>query len=250
MTVRAPTVRLEDVTLAYRRQPAVHHLSGSFRPGSMTAVVGPNGAGKSTLLKAIMGFLPVREGRILVENGGRRDIAYLPQQSDVDRSFPIDVADLVSMGAWRRSGLFGRLASGERKRIARAIATVGLAGFERRTIGTLSGGQMQRALFARLIVQDAPFLLLDEPFAAVDARTVADLTSLMKEWHEEGRTVVAVLHDLEHVRAHFPETLLIARELVGWDRTAEIVTVERLRRARDLAENWVENPWSRHAAAA
>ena len=244
----APSVILEDVTLAYRRQPAVHHVSGTFQPGSMTAIVGPNGAGKSTLLKGLMGFLPIREGRIRWRDGSLRDAAYLPQQSDIDHSFPIGVEDLVSMGAWGRAGLFGRLTTADRERIAGAIRAVGLEGFEGRAIGTLSGGQFQRALFARLIVQDAPLLLLDEPFAAVDARTSADLLALMRQWHVEGRTVVAVLHDIELVRRHFPSTLLIARELVGWGETGDVLTSGGLDAARSLSEGWVEDPWSRAAA--
>lgn len=242
MSAATPIVRLDDLTLAYRRQPAVHHVSGSFAGGSLTAVVGPNGAGKSTLLKGIMGLLPISQGSVHLGGVARRDIAYLPQANELDRSFPLDVADLVSLGAWRDAGIFGGIRGRTRDRIAEAIDAVGLAGFEHRSIGTLSGGQLQRALFARVLVQDARLLLLDEPFNAIDTRTVLDLMAIVRRWHGEQRTVIAVLHDMELVREHFPETLLIARELVGWGPTAEILQPDRLKTARQISESWSEDP--------
>lgn len=224
-------IRLDDLTLGYDRHPAVHHLSGEIAKGSLTAVVGPNGAGKSTLLKAIAGALAPLSGKVSV--AGKR-LAYLPQSADLDRSFPIHVYDLVAMGLWSRAGLFGRIGAGEK--IAEAIAAVGLTGFERRPIGTLSGGQMQRALFARLLLQDADIILLDEPFTAIDARTTADLLDLVQRWHGEKRTVIAVLHDIETVRRAFPQTLLLAREAVAWGPTGEVLTAENLLKARRMIE--------------
>ncbi len=206
----------------------------------MKAALKPNGAGKSTLLKGLMGIVPVSAGNIRLDGISRRDVAYLPQSAEIDRSFPIDVMDLVSLGAWRKVGIFGRVAGRHLDRVTDAIRAVGLEGFERRSIGSLSGGQLQRALFARMLVQDAKLLLLDEPFTAIDARTTADLLRIVRSWNAEGRTIIAVLHDIELVREHFPETLLIARELIGWGRTNEVLTKERLREARNLSENWVD----------
>lgn len=234
----APAVRLEDVTLAYRRHPAVHHLTGAFAPGSLTAIVGPNGAGKSTLVKGIVGTLKPSEGRISLEGVDRRDIAYLPQISDLDRSFPVTVHDLVAMGRWRRSGAFRRIARDDLKQIDAAIAAVGLSGLEHRVIGTLSGGQLQRALFARMLLQDARLLILDEPFTAIDRRTTADLLALVHRWHGENRTIIAVLHDFELVQEHFPDTLLIAREPVAWGSTAAAMRPENLLAARQMSEAW------------
>jgi zinc/manganese transport system ATP-binding protein len=228
-------IRFDDVTLGYDRHPAVHHLSGTVAPGSLTAVIGPNGAGKSTLLKGIAGALAPMSGSIAVE-GGRGRIAYLPQAADIDRSFPISVYDLVAMGLWRRTGLFGAVGRVDRARIAEALEAVGLTGFERRAIGTLSGGQMQRVLFARLLLQDAGVILLDEPLNAIDARTAADLIEIVRHWHAERRTVVAVLHDLEVARQVFPETLLVAREAVAWGPTAEVLTAANLASARHMLE--------------
>jgi zinc/manganese transport system ATP-binding protein len=228
-------LRFENLTLGYDRRPAVHHLAAEIAPGALTAVVGPNGAGKSTLLKAVAGALRPLEGRIL-HPGGRPAIAYLPQLSEIDRGFPVSVGEIVAMGLWRRIGSFGAVRRADRARLADAVAAVGLSGFEDRPIGSLSGGQMRRALFARLLAQDAELLLLDEPFAAIDARTAADLMALVGRWRGEGRTVIAVLHDLDAVRAHFPDALLLARELIAHGPTAQALTAENLLRARRLCE--------------
>jgi zinc/manganese transport system ATP-binding protein len=232
----AAQLRFSDLTLGYERHPAVHHLTGSVASGSLVAVVGPNGAGKSTLFKGIVGAIRPLAGRI--ERGGiaPQDIAYLPQIAEIDRSFPISVFDMVAMGLWRTKGLFGGIGVRERDTIETAIAAVGLTGFEGRAIGTLSGGQMQRMLFARVLLQDAGVIVLDEPFNAIDAKTSADLLALVRRWHEEKRTVLAALHDMDLVRANFPETLLLARGAVAWGLTAQVLTADNLSRARQMCE--------------
>lgn len=234
----SPAVRLDNVTLAYRRHPAVHHLSGEFAPGSLTAIIGANGAGKSTLVKGIVGAMTPVEGRISLVGVDRRDIAYLPQIGELDRTFPVAVRDLVAMGWWRQIGSFRRIAGSGLSRVDEAIAAVGLTGLEERTIGTLSGGQLQRLLFARMLLQDARLLVIDEPFNAIDRRTTADLLRLVHRWHGEKRTIIAVLHDHDLVREHFPEALLIARELVSWGPTSEALRPENLLAARQLSEAW------------
>lgn len=227
-----------NLTLGYERHPAVHHLSGDVPEGALLAVCGANGAGKSTLLKGIGGALKPLGGAIERHGLDPKDIAYLPQGAEIDRSFPIDVYDMVAMGLWRRSGLFGGIGRADRARIADAIAAVGLDGFEARPIGTLSGGQMQRTLFARLLLQDARVILLDEPFTALDARTVSDLVALVRRWHKEKRTVIAVLHDFDLVRSVFPETLLLARAPVAWGETGDALCAENLLKARHMGEAW------------
>ncbi|MEM6589746.1 MAG: zinc ABC transporter ATP-binding protein AztA [Pseudomonadota bacterium] len=225
-----------NLTLGYDALPAVKQLDTQISEGSLTAIVGPNGAGKSTLLKGVTGVLSPIEGQIELNGFVRDDIAYLPQGSDIDRSFPITVTDLVAMGLWREIGSFGWLTRGHRARIDEAIAAVGLTGLGKRAIGSLSGGQMQRALFARLLLQDARLVLLDEPFTAIDARTMADLLQVIANWHAEGRTVVAVLHDFETVKDHFPQTLMLARELVDHGPTTRVMTSENQMRARQMCE--------------
>ena len=229
-------LQFHDVTLGYDRHPAVHHLSGEVAPGALVAVVGPNGAGKSTLFRGIAGILKPLAGTITTGDLDVRDIAYLPQTADIDRSFPISVFDFTGTGLWRRTGLFGGLGKTERARITQALGAVGLNGFENRTIGTLSGGQMQRMLFARVLLQDARLIVLDEPFNAIDAKTAADLIGLVRRWHTERRTVLAALHDMDLVRANFPETLLLARGPVAWGATAQVLTAENLLEARRMCE--------------
>lgn len=239
---------LDAVTLGYGRHPAVHHLSATFAKGSLTAVIGPNGSGKSTLLKGIVGELRPMTGRITL-GVPRARVAYLPQLAEIDRSFPVSVEDIVAMGLWRRVGAFGAIGPEERAAALDAIAAVGLNGFERRPIGTLSGGQMQRVLFARLALQDADLILLDEPFTSVDRRTTDDLIARIARWHGEGRTVLVVLHDLEEVRRHMPRTLLLAREAIAHGPTAEALTAENLFRARTVAEALDDHaPYCRRAA--
>ena len=229
-------VKFQDLTLGYDKLPAVQSLDAEIGDGSLTAVVGPNGAGKSTLLKGIAGTLSPLTGKVEIGSLRRDEIAYLPQQSEIDRSFPLSVIDLLAMGLWHEIGPFGRLSKSNLGRVETAIATVGLTGLESRAIGTLSGGQMQRALFARLLLQDARLVLLDEPFTAIDARTLVDLINVIRGWHGEGRTVLAVLHDYETVREHFPKTLMLARELVAHGPTGQVLTAENQFRARQMCE--------------
>jgi len=229
-------LRFRNLTLGYDRHPAVHHLDGAVQEGSLTAVVGPNGAGKSTLFKGVVGVIKPLAGRIERNGVDPQDIAYLPQIAEIDRSFPISVYDMVAMGLWRSKGLFGGIGRKDRDAVERAIAAVGLTGFEPRPIGTISGGQMQRMLFARLLLQDARVIVLDEPFNAIDTRTCADLIALIRRWHGEQRTILIALHDLELVKAHFPETLLLAREPVAWGKTADVLTPDNWTKARHMCE--------------
>jgi zinc/manganese transport system ATP-binding protein len=231
-------ITLHNLTVAYRQHPAVHHLSGQFNAGQLTAVVGPNGAGKSSLLGALGGTVRQYEGRI--ERDPALRLAYLPQVSALDRSFPVRVHELVAMGLWSRIGSWGAVRRAEQARVAQALAAVGLSGFEQRWMAELSAGQAQRVLFARVLLQDAGLILLDEPFNAIDARTTADLLALLQRWKQEARTVIAVLHDLDQVRSHFDQTLLLAREPVAWGPTAQVLSAEHLFKARQMAEAWDE----------
>lgn len=236
----------DNLTLGYDRHPAVHHLDGTVRRGALLAIVGPNGGGKSTLLKAIAGRLKPLDGSIV---NGTRTLAYMPQIGDLSRDFPVSVLDLALTGLCSREGMFGSFSRKQRESALAAIASVGLAGFEARSIRTLSGGQLQRLLFARMMLQDAELILLDEPFTAIDTRTIEDLMVIVHHWHEEGRTVLAVLHDLDLVRQHFPETLMLARDPLGWGPTAEILTPQRLSDARRMAEAFDRNAAECHRAA-
>ncbi len=231
-----PTIGVKDLTVSYRGHPAVHHLSGRFAPGKLTAVMGPNGAGKSTLLATLSGAIRAFEGQI--QRDPQQRMAYLPQASALDRSFPVRVHEVVAMGLWSRLGSFGAVRRAEREQITTALAAVGLTGFDNRLLAELSAGQAQRVLFARVLLQDANLILLDEPFNAIDTRTTADLLALLQRWKQESRTVIAVLHDIEQVRTHFEEVLLLAREAIAWGPTAQVLSAEHLFKARQMAEAW------------
>ncbi len=231
-----PCITFFDLTLGYGGHPAVHHLNGTILSGSLTAIVGANGSGKSTLMKAAAGILRPIGGTCRRAEG--LSVAYLPQQSDLDRGFPAQVIDLVSLGLWPKRGLLGRHTAADKALLARALSAVGLEGFDKRSLDSLSGGQLQRALFARAICQDADLVLLDEPFNAVDRRTVDDLLAIIDGWVAEGRTVIVVLHDHDLVRARFPQTLLLAREAIAWGDTQAVLTPVLLAKARQFQEAW------------
>jgi zinc/manganese transport system ATP-binding protein len=227
-------ITLRDVTVCHDGRPAVHHVSGVFEAGSSTALVGPNGAGKSSLLMALAGVMPLSTGRI----SKPAELSWLPQQSGSDRQFPLSVRELAAMGCWRRVGPWRRIRGEALERIDQALLTVGLQDMAARPVSDLSVGQFQRARFARAIVQDAPVILLDEPFNALDVRTTDALLAVIQAWQREGRTLIAALHDLDQVHAHFPRSLLLAREPMAWGPSSEVLSAAQLKRANLVAAQW------------
>lgn len=233
------SIIIQNLTVAYDRHPAVHHLNATISQGEWLAIVGPNGAGKSTLLNTMAGLTKIHEGSI--EGLCPSKVAYLPQQTQLDKSFPISVFELVATGLWQKLGYAKSLSRQQHELCEHAIASVGLEGFEHRMIGTLSGGQLQRSLFARVLLQDQPIILLDEPFNAIDSRTLSDLTDVVKQWHKDDRTVIMVSHDLDYVHKYCPQTLLLSRECIAHGSTADVLNIENLRRARQISEAFDES---------
>lgn len=237
------SIVIENLTVSYQSRPAVHHIDMVFEQGCMYAIFGPNGAGKSTLLKAVMGLLPCSTGKVDWQNLRRADIAYLPQQSDCDRSQPMTVFELAAMGLWYEIGFFGRVNAAQRERVLNALHRVQMNEFADRPIGALSNGQFQRVLFARMLAQNAQVLLLDEPFNAVDAKTTYALLELLRQENQAGKSVIAVLHDYEQVRAYFPHTLLIAKEKIANGQTEDVLTDTLLAQANALAQAAQDDEW-------
>ena len=241
-------IELKNLTLVYDKHPVVHHLTATIEAGDLLAVVGPNGAGKSTLLNALAGLATIDQGSI--EGIDPDQVAYLPQQTKIDRTFPITAIELVATGFWQTIGFHHPIGHDDLHQCEEAIAAVGLEGFEKRMLNTLSGGQMQRVLFARVLLQNKSVILLDEPFNAIDSKTIADLTQVIKSWHNDERTVLMVSHDIEYVRQSCPKTLLLARENIGFGRTEDILTSQNLNRAQKMCEAFDESaPWCNREVA-
>jgi zinc/manganese transport system ATP-binding protein len=220
----ASALTLSALSAGHGGQVTVGGVSLAVPAGAKVAVIGPNGAGKSTLLKTIAGELPALGGQMQRCATCAR-MGYLPQTATVDTRFPISVFEFVAMGALGRTGMFGRLDGETRHRIDHALERTGLAALARRPIGALSGGQLQRARFARLMLQDAALLLLDEPFAGVDRPTRSALMTLIDHWHAEGRTCLVVLHDVELVRQRFEWCLSVDDGHAQLIPTAELLTL-------------------------
>ncbi|MGQ8773057.1 metal ABC transporter ATP-binding protein [Serratia sp. NA_112.1] len=217
-------ISLKQAVMGYGSTPLFPPLSGHFTAGSLTAVVGVNGAGKSTLLKTLAGLLPLQSGALSFSGNKLPRMAYLPQQAELDRQFPIVVSDLVAMGSWPQMGMFAGLNKRAALQIAEALDTLGMTSMARSPVGELSGGQLQRVLFARLLVQQAPLILLDEPFTGIDSATIQLLLQVIAQLHRQGRTVIAVLHDMSMVAKHFPQALLLTPQCCHWgaaDRVLE-----------------------------
>ncbi|WP_249168430.1 metal ABC transporter ATP-binding protein [Erwinia sp. E602] len=208
-------ILLNSLMVGYQRQAVAPALSGEFIRGSMTALVGANGSGKSSLLKTLCGMLPPVSGSLNF-TGARPQIAWLPQQADIEKSVPLTVFDLVAMGFWHRCGWFGGISRAQREQVMQALQQVRMTAFAGASPATLSGGQLQRILFARLLIQDAELLLLDEPFSGVDSDTVALLLTLLAERHRAGCTLIVVLHDMATVAEHFPQVLRLHSDRGEW----------------------------------
>jgi len=226
---------VRGLTVSYGEKPAVFSVDVSFRAGQMTAIIGPNGAGKSTLLKAALGILRPLSGRVTAYGRPLREmrarIAYVPQRASVDWEFPARVIDVVMMGLYRDLGLLGRVRPHHRARAMDSLAREGMEGFATRQIGQLSGGQQQRVFLARALAQGADLYLLDEPFAGVDAATERAIVAVLKGLKAEGKTVVAVHHDLATAPDYFDRALLLNTSVIAEGPVAEVLSDANLRAA-------------------
>ncbi|MFQ5459908.1 MAG: metal ABC transporter ATP-binding protein [Anaerolineae bacterium] len=234
----------QDLTVVLGGHRVLEHVSFGVRDGQRVAVVGPNGAGKTTLLKAIAGILPVTGGSLLVHGHppGRTCVAYIPQRSEIDWSFPLTVANVVMMGRAGRLGLFHRPGRRDREIVAESLAAVGVAPLADRTIANLSGGEGQRMFIARALAQEAELFLMDEPFAALDARSKQDVVAALGELQARGMTVVVATHDLEAAARHFEAVLLLEGRLVAAGPPGEVLNTSNLLAAYGSHVHVIETP--------
>ena len=204
---------IRGLSVAYGDKPALSSVDAVFQQGRMSAVVGPNGAGKSTMLKAALGIIPVISGEALFFgrplDEARSRVAYVPQRASVDWDFPATVIDVVLMGLYRSLGPFKLIGRAQRAFALECLEEVDMVELANRQIGQLSGGQQQRVFIARALAQRADLLLLDEPFAGVDAATERTIVTLLKKLVSQGGTVVAVHHDLSTVTTYFEDVLIL-----------------------------------------
>ncbi|MCP9488628.1 MAG: metal ABC transporter ATP-binding protein [Solirubrobacteraceae bacterium MAG38_C4-C5] len=231
----APALEVRRLTVSYETRPVLWDVDASFPTGALSAIVGPNGAGKSTLLRAALGLIPADAGQALVQGRPARSaldrVAFVPQRDAVDWDFPITVREVVEMGRYPVRGWLRRLTGEDRAIVDEALERVGMGPFARRQIGRLSGGQRQRVFIARALARQAPVMLLDEPFAGIDARTEATLLDLLRELRAEGRSIVVVHHDLGTVRASFDWALVLNVRAVACGPVGEVIVPQTLRRA-------------------
>lgn len=231
-----PLVSVRNLCVNFGSRQALQSVSGEFHSGSLTAVAGPNGSGKSTLLKALAGVIRPSSGEIVFARGKRPVMAYLPQASHLQRDFPISVEEAVLTGFYSRLGEMRSIRDKHRAAARKALREVGMEDRARRGVDGLSGGEFQRVLFARVIVQNAPVILLDEPFTAVDAETTARLIRLLLKWHQEERTVICVLHDLLLIKKYFPDSMVLQGRCLGIGHTHKMFEQKLLSFDLDMAE--------------
>ncbi|WP_332065859.1 ABC transporter ATP-binding protein [Bartonella sp. CB189] len=211
-------LHFDDATLGYVSRVVIKGFSAKLVAGSLVAITGDNGSGKSTLLKAIAGLIKPISGKIIQPEKNR--VAYLSQQCEIDKTFPLDVKELIKTGLWSFCGLWKNQRSYQHK-VQNALEMVGLTALATQPLDTLSSGQLQRALFARIIIQDADTILLDEPFNGVDHHTQKDLLALITHWQKQGRTILTTLHDPLIVEKYFPKMIQINKQNASFGKTKE-----------------------------
>ncbi|MGQ7248537.1 metal ABC transporter ATP-binding protein [Halomonas sp. V046] len=208
-------LELKDLQLARGGHTVLEHLEGSFQDGAITALIGANGAGKSTLIQAIMGTLTPVTGRVACQVPPARR-AWLPQQLALDLTFPMSVEELIMTGTWPSHGALKGYCAAHYRRGREIMARLGISHLAHRPLGELSGGQRQRALFGRTLMQEAEMLLLDEPFANVDADTIEVLMDVLREMANQGATILVVLHDMDQLGRLADDVLILAQGHGRW----------------------------------
>ncbi len=229
-------ISCKNLTVSYDGHPAIHHVSCGVESNKITAIIGPNGAGKSTLLKAFLGLVKVDTGNIHLNGICHSDMAYLPQITTINTLIPLQVLDVVCIGALKSINC--AIKDNDVKFARECLDKVGLKGFEERYITDLSRGQLQRVLFAKIIMQKSKIIFLDEPFNAIDTKTTQDLLRLLVELKCHGTTIVLVLHDLLQVEECCDNAILLASELVSYGLLSKVLSQDNLKIAYNANFTW------------
>ena len=212
-------INTKHLDVFYNEKKVLKDIQLEVKPGKITGIIGPNGAGKSTLIKAILNIVP-HSGEILI-NGEvskkqLKKIAYVEQKSDIAHTFPIKVKECVSLGTYTGLKLFQKLGNKEWARVSNALQKVNLLEYENRQIGELSGGQFQRVLLARCLVQEADYIFLDEPFVRIDSISEKIIMNILQDLKHQGKTILIVHHDLSKVKEYFDDIIILNRELISY----------------------------------
>ncbi|MBK4731404.1 metal ABC transporter ATP-binding protein [Oxynema sp. CENA135] len=228
-------IGITHLGVSYRKVEALTDINCAIAPGRLTGIIGPNGAGKSTLIKAMLGLTPIASGQILY-NGQplseqRRQVAYVPQRSQIDWTFPATVWDVVMMGRVEKTGWFKRFSAISRRLAREALERVGMSHLRDRRIGDLSGGQQQRVFLARSLAQQAQIYCFDEPFVGIDQKTENIIFEIFHELADEGKTVLVVNHDLGASITNFDDLILLNRELIASGSRQQVLNEHNLDRA-------------------
>ena len=227
-------IRIENLSVSYKETLALKDISLVLQGPTITGIIGPNGAGKSTLLKGMLGIIP-HEGHAFIEDKemkkSLKKVAYVEQKIHIDYNFPIKVKECVSLGLYPSIPLFHTLKAKHWEKVAEALEIVGLSDYAERQISQLSGGQFQRVLIARCLVQDADYILLDEPFVGIDSVSEEIIMNTLRELKKAGKTVLIVHHDLGKVAHYFDQVLLLNKELIAFGPTKETFTQANLKQA-------------------
>ncbi|MBU7455436.1 metal ABC transporter ATP-binding protein [Leuconostoc fallax] len=227
--------KIENLSVGYQNTQILDNLSVEFPSGAITGIIGPNGAGKSTMIKGALGLIKRQNGVARVDQrpieSHREQVAYVEQRANLDLTFPINVFDVVLSGSYGRLGLFKEPSKQDKQNALSALEQVNMLNFKERQIGDLSGGQLQRVFVARAIVQAAPIVILDEPFAGIDMKSESEIMSILKTWRAEGKTIIVVHHDLNKVTDYFDHLIILNRGIVAAGPVAEVYTKDNVSKA-------------------
>ncbi len=229
------SVTIKQMGVQYRMVEALKNITCDIQPGRLTGIIGPNGAGKSTLIKAMLGLVPTASGTAMYEGKPLMDqlekVAYVPQRSQIDWTYPATVWDVVLMGRVRKTGWFRRFSTVSRRLAAEALERVGMSDFRDRPIGQLSGGQQQRVFLARALTEEAEIFCFDEPLVGIDKKTEAVIFDIFHELANEGKTLIVVNHDLGQAITNFDDLILLNRELIASGSRQQVLSGDNLQRA-------------------